>query len=102
MPDAIEAILQLASVDRDQLSRTVYNVGAFSPSAGEFRDKVLEHFPDAEITFEPDVQRQAIVDSWPEDVNDDAARRDWGFAPKHDFDAAFEQYLLERIRQRYQ
>ena len=48
-----------------------------------------------------DLKRQAIIDSWPADVNDDAARRDWGLNPRHDLDAAFGEYLLPRIRERY-
>jgi threonine 3-dehydrogenase len=41
------------------------------------------------------------VDSWPEDVDDGAARRDWGFAPRYDLDRAFSQYLLPTIREHY-
>ena len=69
------------------LTRTAYNVGAFNPSAEEIRDVVLRAFPDAEITWKVDAKRQGIVDSWPADVDDGAARRDWGFAPRYDFDA---------------
>ena len=101
MPDAIDAILQLASAPRESLGRLVYNLTNFSPTAGELRDLVTRHFPGAEITFEPDVQRQAIVDSWPADVDDSAARADFGFAPRHDLAAAFEEYLVPRIRARY-
>ena len=35
------------------------------------------------------------------DVDDRAARNDWGFAPKYDFDGAFEDYLIPRIKERY-
>ena len=69
---------------------------------GEFADTVLEHFPTAEITFEPDSERQKIVDSWPEDVDDSAARRDWGFAPQHDLHSAFVEYLVPGIKSRYE
>ena len=47
------------------------------------------------------LKRQGIIDSWPEDVNDSAARRDWGFSPTYDFDRAFSEYLIPNIRQRY-
>jgi nucleoside-diphosphate-sugar epimerase len=83
------------------LTRAVYNVAAFSPSAGELADLVRRAFPDARISFEPDRRRQAIVDSWPEDVDDSAARRDWGFAPTYDFHRAFREYLIPGIRQTY-
>ena len=35
------------------------------------------------------------------DVDDSAARGDWGFAPRYDFDRAFEDYLIPTIRERY-
>jgi threonine 3-dehydrogenase len=101
MPDAIDALLALAAADRSKLTRSVYNLGAFAPTAGEIADLVTEAFPGAQITFAPDTQRQAIVDSWPADVDDSAARRDWGFAPKHDLAAAFGEYLVPNIRARY-
>ena len=58
-------------------------------------------FPDARIGWKPDAKRQAIVDSWPADVDDSAARRDWGFAPQYDFARAFSEYLIPTIRARY-
>ena len=61
----------------------------------------LRSFPGAQISFEPDLKRQRIVDSWPADVNDDAARRDWGFAPRYDLERAFTEYLVPTIRERY-
>jgi threonine 3-dehydrogenase len=101
MPDAVSALLGLAEAPRERLSRTAYNVRAFSPPAQEIHDVVAAAFPSASITWEIDVKRQAIVDSWPEDVDDQAARRDWGFAPVYDFRSAFDQYLIPNIRERY-
>ena len=102
MPDAIDALLTLASAPVAALTRTAYNVGAFSKSAAEIRDVVVRAFPEATITFAVDAKRQAIVDSWPADVDDAAARGDWGFRPAHDFDRAFSEYLIPTIRKRYQ
>jgi nucleoside-diphosphate-sugar epimerase len=101
MPDAIDALLALASAPAAKLTRTAYNVGAFSRSAAEIRDVVVEAFPSAAITFGVDEKRQAIVDSWPADVDDSAARNDWGFRPTHDFARAFSEYLIPTIRNRY-
>jgi nucleoside-diphosphate-sugar epimerase len=101
MPDAIEGLLALAGADAGSLSRCVYNLGGFNPSAAELRELTRREFPAADITFEPDLQRQAIVDSWPAALADDAARRDFGFAPKHSLAAAFRDYLVPAIRARY-
>jgi nucleoside-diphosphate-sugar epimerase len=101
MPDGVEALRRLASAPRERLTRTVYNVGAFNPSAGEIRARVLETFPGAHIDFAPHEKRQRIVDSWPADVDDSAAREDWGFLPRYDEGRAFSDYLAPTIRQRY-
>lgn len=101
MGEAIDATLALGAADASRLTRCVYNIGAFSPSAGEFADAVREAFPGANITFEPDVQRQAIVDSWPQQVDWSAATRDWDYKPGKDFKTAFTEDLLPPIRSRY-
>jgi nucleoside-diphosphate-sugar epimerase len=101
MPDGVEALLRLASAPADRLTRTAYNVRAFNPSAEEIRETVLRAFPQATITWDTDTKRQSIVDSWPADVDDSAARSDWGFAPEYDFHSAFSDYLIPRIRERY-
>ena len=102
MPDGVEALLKLAAAPKGNLNHTVYNVGAFNPSAEEIRQVVLEAFRGSEITYSVDVKRQGIVDAWPADVDDTAARRDWGFAPQYDFKRAFSEYLIPTIRRRYQ
>ena len=101
MPDAVTALLTLAAAPRERLSRTSYNIGAFNPSAGEIQKIVEAAFPGAKITTNIDRKRQAIVDSWPADVDDSAARRDWGFAPRFVLDSAFRDYLIPAIRERY-
>jgi threonine 3-dehydrogenase len=101
MPDAVEALLMLAAASRERLTRTAYNLAAFNPSADEICGEVLRAFPDAVITWKTDVKRQGIVDSWPEAVDDSAARRDWNFSPRYDFTTAFRDYLIPTIQARY-
>jgi nucleoside-diphosphate-sugar epimerase len=101
MPDGVDALLTLAAADRKRLTRTAYNLRAFNPSAEEVCEEVLRNFPQAEITWKTDVKRQGIVDSWPADVDDSAARADWAFAPRYDFESGFRDYLIPGIKQRY-
>ena len=100
MPDAIDALLKLSLAPPGRLLSSAYNVRAFNPSADDIRLSALRAFPDAEITYSVDAKRQAIVDSWPEDVDDLCARRDWDFAPAYDFDRAFHEYLIPTIKAR--
>ncbi len=101
MPDAVNAFLRLAEIPVEQLTRRVYNIKAFSPTAGQFKEQVLRFFPDAEIKFAPVSERQKIVDSWPANVNDDLARADWGFQPRHGFEDAMKGYLVPALKRRY-
>ena len=101
MPSAIEALLALMRAPAEALSTSVYNIGSFSPSAGEIAERVRAAFPGAEIRFESDERRQAIVDSWPEDVNDSLAREEWGFDPGYDLEHAVDDYLVPNIKKRY-
>ena len=101
MPDAIKALLMLHEAPRQQLTQSVYNVTSFSPSAQDFRELVTDAFPQAEVDFVPHASRQRIVDSWPADVDDSAARQDWGWQPDYDQARAFSEYLIPAIKQRY-
>ena len=101
MPDAISALLALLEAPAATLTRSVYNVTAFNPSAGELAALVRRDFPSAGITFAPDARRQAVVDSWPEDIDDTRAREDWKFRPAFDLARTFEEYLTPNIRRRY-
>ncbi|MEM1166452.1 MAG: NAD-dependent epimerase/dehydratase family protein [Planctomycetota bacterium] len=102
MQDAIDATLALGHAEPSRLTRTVYNVAHFAPTAGELADLTRHHFPGAQITFAPDAQRQAIVDSWPADVDCAAAERDWGFTPAaRSLQDAFADVLVPQITARY-
>lgn len=101
MPDAVKAILDLSAAPVERLTRVAYNVRGFSLSAEEFRGETLRAFPDAQISYAPDEQRQRIVDSWPMDIDDAAARRDWGWQPDYDLRRCFDEYLVPNITRRY-
>jgi threonine 3-dehydrogenase len=101
MPDAIKALLRIMDAPRENMSGFVYNIDAFSLTAGEFRKRAISAFPGAQITFDPNPRRQGIVDSWPEDVDDALARQDWGWEPDYDIDRFFDEYFLPEIRKRY-
>lgn len=101
MPDAIKSLMALTEAPRESLSHVVYNIAAFSLTAGEFRKHALAAFPGAQINFEPNPRRQGIVDSWPEDVDDSLARAEWSWTPDYDEERFFEEYFLPEIRKRY-
>ncbi|MBI3491076.1 MAG: NAD-dependent epimerase/dehydratase family protein [Acidobacteria bacterium] len=97
MPDGVDALLTLAAAPRDRLTRTAYNLTAFSASASEIREEVVAAFPSAVIDYAVDVKRQGIIDSWPADVDDSAARHDsrprWSAGNRHATDETRESVV---------
>ncbi len=84
MPDALRALVELSAAPRERLTRCVYNIAAFSPTAQQIADDVARAIPGANITFKPDSARQAILDSWPRTFDDRLARHDWDWRPHYD------------------
>lgn len=101
MPDAVRSLITLAEAPPEKLQQRIYNITSFSLSAGDFKEMTKNGFPDAEIGFKPDPKRQAIVDTWPEDIDDSPARNDWGWKPIYDTRNSCQEYLLENITRHY-
>jgi len=97
MPDGLRALIELSNAPRSALTRCVYNIGAFSPTAAHIAEAVMAAIPGAKIDFDPDPIRQAILDSWPDLLIDDAARRDWNWRPHFDLNSMTED-LVPRLR----
>lgn len=102
MPDGIRALIELSKAPRKDLTRCVYNVGAFAVTAAEIRDELTKYFPHIEVSFAPNRLREQIVDTWPGDIDDSAANRDWGWKAEHSFTDAFGSYLIPGITKKYQ
>jgi threonine 3-dehydrogenase len=89
MPDAVRALVDLAEAPVGRLTRTVYNVAAFSPSAREIEESIRRVLgsKDFRVVYatKPD-PRQDFVDSWPDVLDDTPAREDWGWKPSWDLD----------------
>ena len=101
MDDAIKSLIDLEAAPKESLSQMVYNVTSFSPTAEEFIEVVKGYFPSANIGYKLDPSRQKFVDTWPADIDDSAAKRDWGWDPDFDQKRAFEELLIPAVKERY-
>lgn len=98
MPDCIKSTIDLAEADLSKLEHHCdFNVGAMSFSAGELAANIKKHIPEFECTYEPDF-RQQIADSWPQSLDDAAARKEWGWRPSYDLDAMSKDMLTVLTR----
>ena len=79
----------------------VYAVGGFAPSASEIESELRQRFPELKVEYEIHPTRSRIVDSWPTDVDDSAAQRDWGFQRGLDLASSLDEYFIPGIQQRH-
>jgi nucleoside-diphosphate-sugar epimerase len=97
MPDCLKSTIDLMQADFSKLKHHCdFNVGAMSFSAGELAASIKKYIPGFEIEYKPDF-RQQIADSWPNAVDDKAARDEWGWKPAFDLDA-MTQDMLKNIK----
>ena len=99
MPDAIKAAVDVMAADPERLvHRNAFNVTAMSFTPEEVAASIRKHIPGFAIDYQIDPVRQAIADSWPDCIDDGAARREWGWSPDYDLEAMTEDMLenLER------
>jgi nucleoside-diphosphate-sugar epimerase len=100
MPDCIKATIDLMEAPFDHLKHHGdFNVGSMSFSAAELAESIRKHLPQFSITYSPDF-RQAIADSWPESVDDSAAREEWGWKPSFDLESMTRD-MLAKLKKRH-
>jgi nucleoside-diphosphate-sugar epimerase len=99
MPDAINGTIMLAEADFGKLKHhSDFNHAAMSFTAGELAAEIRKHIPGFKVTYEPDF-RQAIADSWPNSIDDSAARKEWGWKPEWDL-ASMTTDMLKHLKER--
>ena len=100
MPDCLKATIDLMEAPFEKLKRhNDYNVGSMSFTVKDLADSIKKVMPDFTVAYEPDF-RQAIADSWPDAVDDAAAREDWGWNPSFDLDSMTRD-MLEKLQARH-
>ena len=94
MPDAVRAAIELMEADPERLKhRNAFNVTAMQLTPARLAEAIRRHLPTFQIEYEVDPVRQRIADSWPDRLDDSAAREEWGWAPRYDLDSMVEDML---------
>ncbi|MFH1726911.1 MAG: L-threonine 3-dehydrogenase [Pseudomonadota bacterium] len=85
MPDACRAAMELMEADPVKLNhRNAYNVTAMSFEPEMLAREIKKHIPDFVLSYNVDPIRQRIANSWPDSIDDTAAKEDWGWKAEFD------------------
>ena len=97
MPDAVKAIIELMEADPDKLRhRNSFNIAAMNFTPEELTQAIRRHIPGFAVDYQVDPLRQAIAGSWPNSIDDSAAREEWGWAPDYDLESMTAD-MLEKL-----
>lgn len=84
MPDVLRAMIEIMEADPARLvHRNAFNVTGMSFTPEELAGAIRRHIPDFVIDYDVDPTLQAIADSWPDRMDDSAARAEWDWAPQY-------------------
>ncbi|MEL7647361.1 MAG: L-threonine 3-dehydrogenase [Sedimentibacter sp.] len=96
--DALSAIIELIEADPGRLKhRNAFNVTAMSFDPETLAASIRKFIPEFELSYDVDPIRQEIADSWPNSLDDSAARQEWDWNPKYDLDSMTKD-MLEKLR----
>jgi nucleoside-diphosphate-sugar epimerase len=94
MPDAIQAAIDLMEADPARLKhRNSFNVTAMSIAPDDIAAEIKKTIPEFIIKYQVDPIRQSIADSWPNQLDDSAARNEWGWQPGYDLETMTKDML---------
>ena len=98
MPDALKAAIDIMEADPSKLKhRNAFNVTAISAAPEHFEQAIKKHIPEFTMDYDIDPVRQGIADSWPNKMDDSAAREEWGWRPEYDIDT-MSKVMLDALR----
>jgi nucleoside-diphosphate-sugar epimerase len=100
MPDAIKAAIDVMEADPARLvHRNAFNVTAMNFTPKELTAEICKHIPSFKIDYRIDPVRQEIADSWPNSLDDSAARQEWDWNPRYDL-AAMTCDMLQNLEKK--
>lgn len=96
MPDAVRASIEVMEADPQGLKhRNAFNIAAMQFTPDQLAAMIAQEIPGFTIDYEVDPMKQRIADSWPQRIDDSAARAEWGWQPRYDAPAM----VADMIRQ---
>lgn len=87
MPDAVRAAVEVMEADPSRLRhRNAFNIASMSFCPEEQAASIRRCIPSFTIGYKIDPVKQALADSWPDCLEDYAARVEWDWRPRYGLD----------------
>ncbi len=96
MRDCVRGTLEFLEVDSKKLTHRTYNVTGISFTPAELYNEIKTHLPSLKIEYLPDY-RQQIADTWPKSIDDNFARRDWGWQNSDDL-KSITKWMIDSLK----
>ena len=93
--DGVEALSCLTHAPKENIVTISYNLAGIKTSAAALVRSIRVIVPDAKIKFAPDPAKVAIVKTIPSDIDDSRLRKETGYRPRYDLDAAVKDFIQE-------
>lgn len=98
MPDALRAAVEVMEADPAKLiHKNCFNVAAMSFDPETIANEIKKHIPDFTLTYNVNPMKQAIAESWPNSMDDTAARAEWGWKPTYNLETMTLD-MLEKLK----
>lgn len=91
LEDVISSIVDFTSVPRAQVKQHAYNLHAYHLTTQMVIDEIVKRYPDFKYTFEVDPVVEKLISDWPNIIEDQHARKDWGWQPRYNFKQSAER-----------
>lgn len=94
MPDALRAVVELMEADPAKLvHRNSFNLASMSFTPDILAEEIRKRLPDFAIDYDIDPVKEAIANSWPNQLDDSCAREEWGWKPQWDISSMTDDML---------
>ncbi|MBP3438616.1 MAG: NAD-dependent epimerase/dehydratase family protein [Sutterella sp.] len=96
MPDALRAAVDLMEADASRLRHfNSFNVNALSFDPEGIAGSIRRRIPEFRLSYKVNPLLQGIAESWPDALDDTAAREEWDWKPEYSLDEMTDIMLRE-------
>lgn len=83
MDDAIRGTIELMDAPANQINiRSSYNFSGLSFNPEQLATEIRKHIPEFKLNYTEKDSRQNIANSWPQNIDDTFAKKDWNWTPE--------------------